>query len=181
VAPRQPLRLELSRSPGGSPIDGAWWPQTDDIDIELADLVDHFPDRLGTVYRVLYSKSDWTGRPRTVATARRRVRTGFFPRDDTHLMLLSMSTRRSIRLLVIPPEHPEGERVISRATDPLNRLTGAQILSRFMSTAPAGNEIVDQWNDTGGNWWQGSRAPSFRDPVGSEDNDRSEPAGKAGT
>jgi hypothetical protein len=135
VAPRQPLRLELSRSPDGSPIDGAWWPQTADIDIELADLVDHFPDHLGTVYRVLYSKPDWTGRPRTVA---------------------------------------------SRATDPLNRLTGAQRLWRFSSTAPAGDEIVDQWNDTGGNWWQGSRAPSFRHPVGSEDNDRSDPAGKAG-
>lgn len=23
-------------------------------------------------------------------------------------------------------------------------------------------ELSDQWNDTGGNWWQGSRAPSYR-------------------
>lgn len=27
---------------------------------------------------------------------------------------------------------------------------------------PVDPELSDQWNDTGGNWWHGSRAPSFR-------------------
>ena len=165
-APRQPLRLELSASPGQAPLDGAWWPQTRDIDVELADLVDHFPVHLGSVYRALYSRPDWTTRPRTVATARRRIKTGAFPRDDMHLIVLSMSTRRSIRLLVVPPDHPAAERVISWATDPLNRLTGAQLLSTSVESENEDHEITDQWNDTGGNWWQGSRAPSSRgDPT----------------
>jgi hypothetical protein len=161
-APRQRLRLELSPLPGQSPLDGAWWPQTRDIDVELADLVDHFPVHLGSVYRALYSRPDWTSRPRMLATAQRRIRTGSFPRDDTHLMVLSMSTRRSIRLLVVPPAHSAAQRCMKVATDPINRLTGPQIL--FPSTEPEGDDfdINDQWNDTGGNWWQGTRAPSFR-------------------
>jgi hypothetical protein len=168
TSPRQPLRLRLSPTPGRSPVDGAWWPQTRDLDVELADLVDHWPDHLGSVYRALYSRSDWAGRPRTVATARRRIRTGTFPRDDTHLIVLSLSTRRSVELLVVPPGHPEAESVMHWATHPLNRLTGAQILAR--SAAPEDDDhdhdLTDQWNDTGGNWWQGSRAPSFRsDPA----------------
>ncbi len=165
-APRQPLRLKLSPSPGQSPLDGAWWPQSHDIDLELADLVDHFPVHLGSVYRALYSKPDWTSRPRTVATARRRIRTGSFPRDDTHLMVLSMSSRRSIRLLAVPPAHPAAERCMNLATDPRNRMTGAQVLLMSMESDNRHYEVTDQWNDTGGNWWQGSRAPSFRiDPM----------------
>jgi hypothetical protein len=147
-------------------VDGAWWPQTRELDVELADLVDHWPDHLGSVYRALYSRSDWTGRPRSVATARRRIRTGIFPRDDTHLIVLSLSTRRTVELLVVPPGHPEAESVMHWASHPLNRLTGAQILARGAETEDDDHDLTDQWNDTGGNWWQGSRAPSFRsDPT----------------
>jgi hypothetical protein len=165
TSPRQPLRLALSPTPGRSPVDGAWWPQTRELDVELADLVEHWPDHMGSVYRALYSRSDWTSRPRTVATARRRIRTGTFPRDDTHLVVLSLSSRRTVGLLVVPPGHPEGESVMQWATHPLNRLTGAQILARGAEPEDD-DDLTDQWNDTGGNWWQGSRAPSFRsDPT----------------
>lgn len=164
AAARRPLRLELSTSPGRSLVDGAWWPRSRDIDVELADLVDHFPGDVGTVYRALYSRRDWTSCPRIVATARRRIRTGAFPRDDTHLVVLSLSTRRSITLLVVPPGHAEGERCMSRAVDPLNRLTAAQILDSGVQGEGGDPETTDQWNDLGGNWWQGSQAPSFRTP-----------------
>lgn len=181
ASPRQPLRLELSPSPGQSPLDGAWWPQTHDIDLELADLVDHFPVQMGTVYRAIYSKPDWTSRPRTVATARRRIRTGSFPRDDTHLIVLSLSTRRSIRLLVVPPAHPAAYRCMKWAAHPLNRLTGAQILAVPVGSEVEERELTDHWHDPGGNWWQGSRAPSFRsDPAERADAERSPDGRRSG-
>ncbi len=34
---REPLRLELSESPGRGSLDGGRWPQSRDIDVELAD------------------------------------------------------------------------------------------------------------------------------------------------
>lgn len=161
-APRQPLRLRLSAAPGRSTLDGGWWPQTRDLATELADLADHFPVHVGSVYRALYSRPDWTRRPRTVVTGRRRIKTGPFPRDDTHLVVLSMSTRSSITLLVVPPAHPAGGLCMEWAAAPLNRLTAAQILMASVGPDTEDHEPTDQWNDTGGNWWQGATAPSFR-------------------
>lgn len=48
------------------------------------------------------------------------------------------------------------------ATHPLNRLTGAQLLSTRADSEDDDEEFHDLWSDVGGNWWQGSRAPSFR-------------------
>jgi hypothetical protein len=162
AGPRRPVRLRLSESPGRAVLDGGWWPQTRDIGVELADLVDHFPVHLGRVHRALYSSPDWNTRPRSVPTARGRVKTGSFPRDDTHLVVLRMSTRTSLRLLVVPPEHPAGALAMGIAADPTNRWSAAQIVAAGPFTDEDA-ETTDQWNDDGGNWWlQGSRAPSFR-------------------
>lgn len=87
-------------------------------------------------------------------------------RVTTRLVVLSMSSRRSVRLLVVPPAHPAADRCMDLASDPRNRMTGAQILFTSLAAEADDFEITDQWNDTGGNWWQGSRAPSFRtDPM----------------
>ena len=97
---REPLRLRLSGDPSlGSP-DGAWWPQSRDLQTEAADLVDHFPQSAGHIYRRLYSRPDWDapahlgrGVRRIVAT-RVPVKVGSFPSDDTQLMILSMASGR---------------------------------------------------------------------------------------
>ena len=118
--PRQPLRLQLSGSPGRATLDGGWWPHSRDIDIELADLVDRFPEVMGRVDRALYSRPDWDSQPRSVRVARGRLKTGSFPRDNTHLMVLSMSTRTRLILLVVPPDHPKGAQAMALAADPSN-------------------------------------------------------------
>ncbi len=160
--PRQPVRMQLSESPGRAALDGGWWPQTREIDLELADLVDHFPAVLGRVYRVLYSSPDWNTQPRSVPVARGRIKAGSFPRDDTHLLVLRMSTRISLRLLVVPPDHSSGALAMGIAADPANRWSATQILAAGDLTEEDA-ETTDQWNDDGGNWWRpGTGAPSFR-------------------
>ena len=62
---------------------------------------------------------------------------------------------------------------MSWATDPLNRLTGAHILFPTVESDNGDDEVADQWNDIGGNWWEGAHAPSFR-------GDSTEPAASAG-
>lgn len=60
--PHQPLRLQLSGAPGQAVLDGAWWPQSRDIDAELADLVDHFPVATGRVARAMVLAADPSNR-----------------------------------------------------------------------------------------------------------------------
>ena len=43
--------------------DGVWWPRSRDFALEAADLVDHFPQQFGQVYRVVFSRPDWDSVP----------------------------------------------------------------------------------------------------------------------
>jgi hypothetical protein len=159
---RHPLRLQLSESPGRAALDGGWWPQSRDIDIELADLVDRFPPFFGRVHRALYSRPDWETQPRNVRVARGMLKTGSFPRDDTHLMILSMSTHTRLHLLVVPPAEPLGRQAMTISADPWNRLSAAEILASiaFEAHAAEGDGI---WTDEGCHWWgEVGGPPSFR-------------------
>jgi hypothetical protein len=158
---RHPLRLQLFEPPRRAALDGGWWPQSRDIDIELADLVDRFPAAVGRVDRALYSRPDWDTQPRNVRVARGTLKTGSFPRDDTHLMVLSMSTRARLNLLVVPPDHPMGQQARAIAADPGNRLSAAEILASVSAKGDA-DDGENIWTDDGGNWWGEGGPPSFR-------------------
>lgn len=159
---REPLRLQLSESPGRATLDGGWWPRSRDIDLEVADLIDHFPADRGRVYRVLYSRPDWDTQPHSVHIASGRLKTGSFPGDDTHMVVLRMSTRQDLRLLVVPPDHLVGEQAMTVAADPANRRSTVQILAQ--GEFDEAGEGDDHWTDEGGSWWQRPEdgPPSFR-------------------
>jgi hypothetical protein len=100
---RAPLRLQLNTELGQGPLDGSWWPQSRDLSLELADLVDHFPQEHGQVYRAVFSRPDWDTAPHRVRVNRGRlIKVGSFPRDDTHQIWLMMASRRMIGLYVEP-------------------------------------------------------------------------------
>jgi hypothetical protein len=157
------VRLALSPRPGKATLDGAWWPQSRDLACELADLVDHFPAERGRVQRVLYSRPDRDTQPHRVAVARGLMKVGSYPDDDTHLMMLRMSTRTDLRLLVVPPEHPTGGQAMRLGADPTNRWSTAQILAAG-AFDDGQDEADEHWTDEGGSWWSSpeSGPPSFR-------------------
>lgn len=109
------LRLHFSDSSAHDGVDGAWWPRSRDLQREAADLVDHFPAARGRIDRVLFSRPDWDGSSadgrgvRSILAARGRVKVGSFPSDDTHLMVLSMSSGARLKVLVIPSDTPDVE------------------------------------------------------------------------
>jgi len=120
---RTPLRLRLAPTMGHGALDGSWWPQSRDLPVELADLVDNFPSDYGEVRRVVFSRPDWDTAPHRVRVGRGLLKVGSFPRDDTHQVWLSMSTHTMIRLSVTAPD----------GTDD--------------------HEEISTWNDEGGSWW----------------------------
>jgi hypothetical protein len=114
IVPTQPstrsfLRLRLATHPGLDRLDGGWWPQSRDLSVELADLVDHFPTASGRIQRAVVSPPDWDPSPRRIPVARGFVKVGSFPRDDTHVILLKMSDFRILRILVVPPGLTDSE------------------------------------------------------------------------
>lgn len=100
---RGPLRLRLTEEHHRHRLDGAWWPQSRSLAIEVADLVDHFPAGRGRIARVLISPPDWDAGPRRIPVAGGYVKVGSFPRDDTHLIQLKTLGGAVLFVLVVPP------------------------------------------------------------------------------
>jgi hypothetical protein len=106
--------MQLAEPPTSGTISGVWWPQSRNLQVEAADLVDHFPDRVGHINRLLFSRPDWDnpvveGRGvRRIQARRGPVKVGSFPKDDTQLMILLLASGRRVNL-----------RVIASATDPV--------------------------------------------------------------
>jgi hypothetical protein len=158
---RTTLRLRMGEQPRHGALDGGWWPQSRDLGLELADLIDHFP--LGRISRVLYSRPDWDTVARRIPVQGRHVKTGSFPRDDTHVVDLKMSDGRQLRLLVVPSRMSaeEGEEALLAASTPGNTHSAPSILAA-VADSEAGDSF-DHWHDEGGSFW-GSHPvpPSYR-------------------
>ena len=121
VRPSTTLRLRLAADPLSGYLDGAWWPHSRDPEVELADLVDHFPTKGGHIRR-----------------------------DDTHVVLLSLSTGVELKLLVVPPDTAarSAQRVMAQAAAPGNRRSGPELLSKARSDP--NTDAVGHWFDDGG-------------------------------
>lgn len=159
---RAALRLRLAEPPGSGHLDGGWWPYSRDLAVELADLVDHFPPLAGRIVRALVSPPDWDSTPRRIPIARGYLKVGSFPRDDTHLVLLTTSDRTVLRVLVVPPgfTRAQGEEALLAAASAGNTLSANDVLAE-VADQPA--TPMDHWTDDGGSWWGPGRvAPAVR-------------------
>jgi hypothetical protein len=64
TAPKTRPRLRLKpKAPATGYVDGAWWPRSDDLAIELPDLLTVLSVRLGAIKRVNFNLGDWATAP----------------------------------------------------------------------------------------------------------------------
>ena len=139
------LRLRMAENPGRDSLDGGWWPHSRDLATELPVLVAAFPPELGRIQRAVYSPPDWDPTARRVPVVHGIVKVGSFPRDDTHLILLTTSDRRTLRVLVVPPglTAEQGEEALLAASTTGNSHTATSLL-RTVTDQPASNP-EDHW------------------------------------
>jgi uncharacterized protein DUF5994 len=103
---RVPLRLRL-RSSTSDDGGGAWWPQSRDLGVEVADLVDNFPDPTTRITRLLISRADWVSlepgdRPvRQVRARHGIVNVGLIARGGARTVVLMLASGERLRLRVI--------------------------------------------------------------------------------
>lgn len=124
------LRLKPKAATTGH-VDGAWWPRSDDLAIELPDLLAVLSVRLGAVDRVLFNLAEWATVPRRLTTGGRAVRLdGYRRQPASTLQVLGANGGESILLLVVPP-HTDPD----LAHDAM--MTAAAPGQRFDHTRPA--------------------------------------------
>ena len=149
-ADRSPLRLHMVEHPGRDRLDGGWWPQSRDLTVELADLVDNFPPQFGHIGRALVSPPDWDPAPRRIPARGWSVKVGSLPRDDTHLVCLTTSDRTLLRVLVIPPSFSQGqgEEALLAAATRGNAHSATELLLKVTDQHDV--DPLDHWSDDGG-------------------------------
>ena len=153
----------MAEPPGRGHLDGGWWPRSRDLEVELADLVDHFPPDLGRVVRAVFSPPDWDPAPRRIPVAHGHVKVDYFSREDPHVMVLNTSDRTVLRVLVVPPgmSLDQGEEALLAASTPGYAHTAASLLDTVSEYPDVDPD--DYWTDDG-RLWQGQRpvAPAVR-------------------
>lgn len=175
---RSPVRLTLADAFGHGPLDGAWWPHTRDLQTEAAQLIDGFPAIRGRIDHIVYSRPDWDTTSRRIKVERGTIKAGSFPRDDTHVILLSMAGKHLLRLLVVPPDtpHADAQVMLTRAATRTNRDDALTLLQDDDDVDVAPSDI---WIDDGGAYWEPHPiAPSYRTR---HDAASQEPPGRWGT
>ncbi|MEU1254130.1 DUF5994 family protein [Streptomyces chartreusis] len=105
---RMPLpRLTLNQGVSHGPLDGAWWPRCDALELELPSLVASLELDRGTAIRVTVDAVQWPDAPRTVMAPGRVItveRTG--SADEARTITLDGDTAEHWALLVVPPGEP---------------------------------------------------------------------------
>lgn len=95
------LALEPTMS-GDGLFDGAWWPRSHDIVLELPDLITALSLRLGRIRRVALDTAAWEEVPRSVTANGDTVRIGWLA-TSTGTITLSRGIHDHRILLVVPP------------------------------------------------------------------------------
>ncbi|EFE72133.1 conserved hypothetical protein [Streptomyces viridosporus ATCC 14672] len=130
---RMPLpRLRLTPDVSHGPLDGAWWPRCNALELELPALVGSLDPAVGTVTRVTVDTASWPDVPQTVMAPDHMIEVA---RTDlaaeAHAITVDCDTVGRWELLVIPPDEPAGAaaRLLTAAADPENPLSAPRILA----------------------------------------------------
>lgn len=114
-------------------LDGAWWPRSRDLRVELPALVGALDPYWPRITRVSVNPAHWPDIPAKLPVGGRRLYVGWFTTqlDPNELLLLSYRSERW-NLLVVPPLTPELDavRLMDAAADPGNRLTVRALMAR---------------------------------------------------
>ncbi len=101
--PETTPRLRLKpKAPSSGYVDGAWWPHSDDLPIELPDLLAVLSVRLGPIDRVTYHLAEWAETPTKLRIGQRDVRLSGYYRQPVNTVEV-LGANQKIVLLVVPP------------------------------------------------------------------------------
>ncbi|GAA2273735.1 MULTISPECIES: DUF5994 family protein [Kitasatospora] len=143
--PKLPVWLSLAS--GGvrtGRLDGAWWPRSRDLLLELPDLAAELEKRWGRVIRITVNPAQWPAIPRRIPVAGHTVHVGWFTTEqDQHMITVFSYAPRRLDLLVIPPstEAVDAGRLMYEAADPTSSRTASALLTAGGGDSAAESEF----------------------------------------
>ena len=149
------LRLK-AQAPESGYVDGAWWPHSDDLTIELPDLLAVLSVRLGRIDRVLYKLGEWAEAPARLLTGGRAVRLDGYRRQPVSTVEILGLNRSRIVLLVVPPrtDSDVAHTTMMAAAGPNNVSTIEDLLTISLrdksSTVMSSAAAQERWESEGG-------------------------------
>ncbi|MFK0179190.1 DUF5994 family protein [Streptomyces xanthochromogenes] len=166
AGPRPAVRVALKGGDGvRGLLDGAWWPYSRDLAVELPALIGVLDPLWGRVTRIAVNPRYWPVVPHKVAVRGHVVKVGWFKAEqDAHKLLLLSNTVGRWDLLVIPPGTPadSAARLMAAACDPAGpALTASALMAEEAARCaggagdgtaprPASEEPEDETPSTGG-------------------------------
>ncbi len=109
TTPQATPRLRLKpKAPTSGHVDGAWWPHSDDLAMELPDLLAVLSVRLGPIDRVTYNLAEWATAPKKFPTGGRMVRLSGYHRQPVNTIEVIGINRTKLVLLVVPTRTDPG-------------------------------------------------------------------------
>ncbi|MFB8245765.1 DUF5994 family protein [Streptomyces sp. NPDC055952] len=137
----------LALVPAGSApalLDGAWWPRSRDLAVELPPLAAVLDPLWGRITRVTVNPTHWPVVPRKVPVGARVLKVGWFQQEqDPHeLLLLSYRVGRW-NLLVVPPQTPPdvAEWLMAAASDPGGTSSGSRLMEEAARAASPASAV----------------------------------------
>jgi hypothetical protein len=129
--PEHTPRLRLKpKAPQSGYVDGAWWPHSDDLAVELPDLLAVLSVRLGRIDRVIYNVNEWAKASAKLSTGGRAVRLDGYRRQPINTVEVLGVNRNKIVLLVVPfnTEPDDAHATLMAAAAPKNDSTVDSLL-----------------------------------------------------
>ncbi|MET9885241.1 DUF5994 family protein [Streptomyces sp. NPDC006430] len=156
LAAELPARLSLTpKTTLAGQLDGAWWPYSRDLEVELPPLAAALDEVWGRITRVTVNPTRWPVIPHTVNVAGHTVHVGWFTEQHPDKLILLSFTVGRWDLLVVPPETEPAAaaRLMAAAAVPGSQLTADVLMA---NEAAIGRGIRDArrrettWEDEGG-------------------------------
>lgn len=128
IRTRPRLRLK-PKAPTTGYVDGAWWPRSDHLAVELPDLLAVLWVRLGRIERVIFNLGDWANAPTELAMDGQPVRLGGSTGQPVDTIQVIGGNHKLV-LLVVPPgtDHELAHVAMMSAAAPDNAATIEDLL-----------------------------------------------------
>ena len=113
-------------------LDGAWWPRSRDLLLELPSLAAELDEQWGRVTRITVNPAQWPVIPRRIPVTGHTVHAGWFTTEqDEHMIAVYSYTLLRLNLLVVPPatDTVDAVRLMSEATESSNGRTASELLA----------------------------------------------------